>query len=193
MNSTLSQLFPTKSKRMIFIAKCALTFGIRLDTLSELLKIDKNELYNDLLLYNRDIACNLEMLFVHGMIAQEEAIASFEIFFNKLCEAARSHNKESVKAVMGEICDKKAVELKNKPRNAGDRLTDEEILIIVKYQLKYLESTKSITNFFNINYGSYLKRVKGLGNEYAKLISDFEYLCDYYRASNFANTQVEGL
>ena len=58
-------------------------------------------------------------------------------------------------------------------------MTDEEILTILKFQIKYMISTHQIERIFGISKSNYKKRVKRMQTEHEKLVSDFEYIADF--------------
>ena len=92
----LYQMFPTKSKRMVFLAKCSLTFGLRLDALSELLKMDKDELLKEIILYNQALRESLFLVFRHGMKLQDQAKNEFIEYFNQLCTFSVNKDMEKM-------------------------------------------------------------------------------------------------
>ena len=51
--------------------------------------------------------------------------------------------------------------------------------------------TKSIAGIFNIDRGTYSSRVRNLGQEYADLISDFDYLSDFYHNASLASRGIK--
>lgn len=179
----LYQMFPTKSKRMVFLAKCSLTFGLRLDALSELLKMDKDELLKEIILYNQALRESLFLVFRHGMKLQDQAKNEFIEYFNQLCTFSVNKDMEKVKELLGVINDKDVIALRGKKRK--EKLSDEDVLTILKFQLKYMLDTTTIGKIFEIDRKSYARRVRNLDEKYTNLISDFDYLSDFYVAYNF--------
>lgn len=193
----LDQMFPTEEKKMIFLGKCILTFGLRLDGLSEILKMDKNELYKKIMNNNREIDSSLIMVFNHGMKNQDKAKNDFLSFYDRLCKACLEKNKDKISEVLEILSDKKALEIKKRlkiikdsEKNEPVRLTDEEVLMILRYQIKYMTNPSIIENMFRIDRTSYSKRVRKLWEKYPMLVSYFDYLCDLYHQ---ANMQKRGL
>lgn len=187
----LDQMFPTEEKKMIFLGKCILTFGLRLDGLSEILKMDKNELYKKIMNNNREIDSSLIMVFNHGMKNQDKAKNDFLSFYDRLCKACLEKNKDKISEVLEILSDKKALEIKKRlkiikdsKKNEPVRLTDEEVLMILRYQIKYMTNPSIIENMFRIDRTSYSKRVRKLWEKYPMLVSYFDYLCDLYHQSN---------
>ncbi len=179
----LYQMFPTKSKRMVFLAKCSLTFGLRLDALSELLKMDKDELLKEIILYNQALRESLFLVFRHGMKLQDQAKNEFIEYFNQLCTFSVNKDMEKAKELLGVINDKDVIALRGKKRK--EKLSDEDVLTILKFQLKYMLDTTTIGKIFEIDRKSYARRVRNLDEKYTNLISDFDYLSDFYVAYNF--------
>ena len=81
--------------------------------------------------------------------------------------------------ILEEISDKKALKIANRDKTKQLTLTDDEILTILKFQIKYMISTHQIERIFGISKSNYKKRVKRLQTEHEKLVSDFEYIADF--------------
>ena len=175
----LEKMFPTRKKRMNFMANCALTFGIRLDLLSEIMGENKEELYKEYI-YKSIYSTSLNFLFNHGFSSQEEAIKNFGDFFTRLNDAYLNKDTELIHEVLQEISDKKALDFKSKHGPNG-KINDDEILTVLNYQLKYGLPTTIVSEFFNINRNTYYKRVVALEDNYPKLVSGYYYLSDYYQ------------
>ena len=88
-------------------------------------------------------------------------------------------DKEKITEILEEISDKKALKIANRDKTKQLTLTDEEILTILKFQIKYMISTHQIERIFGISKSNYKKRVKRLQTEHEKLVSDFEYIADF--------------
>ena len=148
MKNRLNKMFPRKDRQINFLTNCALTYGLRVETIADFFGDNSTDLLRDFQsgnsLYN-----NLSNVFKHGMKPQQEAVAEFENFFERLTKAKQL------------------------------TLTDEEILTILKFQIKYMISTHQIERIFGISKSNYKKRVKRLQTEHEKLVSDFEYIADF--------------
>lgn len=187
----LYQMFPDENKRRRFIINCALTFGLRAETLAALLNTSVETIKSELL-YNISYMHNsMQALFHIGMNNQEEAKQNFIEFFNKLVTAGKSNNKEEISNVLATISDRKAMQIMRREGRGTSKLSDEQILAILKYQIKYMLETKSIARIFNIDRGTYSSRVRNLGPEYANLISDFDYLSDFYHNASLASRGIK--
>lgn len=176
----LYKMYPHKDKRMLFLTKCALTFGLRLESLSMVLKLDKDELYKNMM-YNNPLWNSLDMLFKHGMVRQDIAIDNFINYFNELSKASSMNDKTKLMELLNLISDKNAKELIEGRKLVKKQLSGEDIITILKYQLKYMLPSKSVANLFNTSKSNYEKRVKALGEDYASLLSDYYCLEDYYK------------
>lgn len=176
----LYKMYPHKDKRMLFLTKCSLTFGLRLDSLSLILKLDKDELYKNMM-YNNPLWNSLDMLFKHGMVRQDIAIDNFISYFNELSKAASIKDNAKLIELLNLISDKEAKDLINERKLVKKQLSQEDIVTILKYQLKYMLPSKSVATLFNTSKSNYEKRVKALGEDYDSLLSDFYYLEDYHK------------
>lgn len=61
---------------------------------------------------------------------------------------------------------------------------DVEILVILKYQIKYMLSVTQTADIFKLDRHGYAKRVRKLEDDYTNLVSDFNYISDFYYNSN---------
>lgn len=174
----LERMFPTKEKRMNFMANCALTFGLKLEGLSEVMGEDKGKLYSEF--YKSVYSDCLIFLFNHGFVIQEEAMANFKDFFTRLTDAYLNKDTELIHEVLLEISDKKAMDFRAK-HVSGGKISDEEILTILDYQLKYGLPTTVVTQHFKINRNNYYQRVVALEEKYPKQVSNYYYVSDYYQ------------
>ena len=122
----LYQMFPDENKRRRFIINCALTFGLRAETLAALLNTSVETIKSELL-YNISYMHNsMQALFHIGMNNQEEAKQNFIEFFNKLVTAGKSNNKEEISNVLATISDRKAMQIMRREGRGTSKLSDEE-------------------------------------------------------------------
>lgn len=180
----LTQLFPNKNKRSNFLIKVILTFGIRLDALSKVLSVDSEKLYRDIYSCGTSYATSLLLVLEKGMKKQDVASAEVQNYFNNLFLAAKKKNVEEIKKIMEVISDKEALELLNKINNSRHIVwKDEEIVIMLKYQIKYMLTSMDIERIFHIENTNYARKVRALPSEYSGMISDFDYLSDLFYKS----------
>lgn len=171
-------MFPNVEKRRKFIINCSLTFGLRLETLADILGENKEKIYGELLYATDYIHSSLLTLFELGMNVQEDAKKEFIEFFNELVEANKKKDKEKIIELLNVISDKDAMSVIKKRKNGVNRLSEEDVLIILKYQLKYLLSTSKIEKIFQVHHSSYIPRVQSLREKYPVLVSQYEALTE---------------
>lgn len=190
----LWKMFPLKEKRNEFFIDCILTFGLRLNSLSKIFGYTYEELFKLVVYSNKYKQASLNKVLTYGIIGDIEAEKNFLQFFQELVltyqkreiaykeKDVKKYKEEKVKyeELLGELSDKQAISLmrKNKIVKPGTHLTDEEITIILKYQIKYLLSTRQIERIFPIEDSNYSKRVKKLGDP--QLISYYNSLSDFF-------------
>ncbi len=189
-------MYPTKEKRLCFLAQSALTYGVNLDSLCEMLgkknEEAKKRFASEMLEENRQFYSALVNLFYHCPVNQAKAKSRYVEYFNNLVDAARKHDKEEMKNLISIIRDDKAMDLKNKERKPGYYLSDEETLTIVNYQIKYGFDAKRIADLYHIDYHTYLKRVRKLEDMYPEVVSYFNYFTDYY-SSKYDSVKNHGM
>ena len=171
-------MFPNVEKRRKFIINCPLTFGLRLETLADILGENKEKIYGELLYATDYMYSSLLTLFELGMNVQEDAKKEFIEFFNELVEANKKKDKEKIIELLNVISDKDAMSVIKKRKNGVNRLSEEDVLIILKYQLKYLLSTAKIEKIFQVHHSSYIPRVQSLREKYPVLVSQYEALTE---------------
>ena len=155
------------------------------------MNLNKEKTFDDLVVRNIKYYESVEKVFKFGMKRQEDAIKNFVDFFTNLIKAYEGKNKTEIADILNELSDKKAICIAKRPDSKGKKLSDEQILVILKYQIKYMLETKSIARIFNIDRGTYSSRVRNLGPEYANLISDFDYLSDFYHNASLASRGIK--
>lgn len=171
-------MFPNVEKRRKFIINCSLTFGLRLETLADILGENKEKIYGELLYATDYMYSSLLTLFELGMNVQEDAKKEFIEFFNELVEANKKKDKEKIIELLNVISDKDAMSVIKKRKNGVNRLIEEDVLIILKYQLNYLLSTAKIEKIFQVHHSSYIPRVQSLREKYPVLVSQYEALTE---------------
>lgn len=171
-------MFPNVEKRRKFIINCSLTFGLRLETLADILGENKEKIYGELLYATDYMHSSLLALFELGMNVQEDDKKEFIEFFNELVEANKKKDKEKIIELLNVISDKDAMNVIKKRQNGVNRLSEEDVLIILKYQLKYLLSTAKIETIFQVHHSSYIPRVQSLREKYPVLVSQYEALTE---------------
>lgn len=167
-------MFPKKEVRIAFITQSILTFGLTLETTSLLLNADKEYLHSKLSDGNQFYR-SLTRTFNHTLKDQEKAKEKFISYFNSLKEAHQSKDKDKIRELLRVINDKDASTLM-KEKKKGEPLTDNDILIILKYQLKYMLTSVTISKMFDFDRRNYGERVKRLESEHPELVAEYKEL-----------------
>lgn len=167
-------MFPKKEIRTSFITQVILTFGLTLDSISELLNADKDYLYSKLS-NNNQFYQSLLKTFNHTLKDQEKAKEKFINYFNSLKEAHQNRDMEKVRELLRVINDKDAIIL-SKKNEQYDRLTDNDIVVILRYQLKYMLTGVTVAKMFGLSRRNYGERVKKLESEYPELVAEYNEL-----------------
>jgi hypothetical protein len=176
----ICRFFPTKEKRMRFIALSCLTFGIRVETLEELLGIDKNILYRELVDRNDFCSYSLEKLFWYGSKNQELAKASFLDFYERLLNSCKNRNDEEIKIILKEIGNHDAICIQKRKPNS--RISDNDVRILIVYQLKYFLTSQQMGQIFNMDKNRYRKKVLAYFEQHPEekeLLIEYDHLHDY--------------
>ena len=124
------------------------------------------------------LGLNTVLTSILSMLSIAELGLGSAIIYN-MYKPIANKDKEKITEILEEISDKKALKIANRDKTKQLTLTDEEILTILKFQIKYMISTHQIERIFGISKSNYKKRVKRLQTEHEKLVSDFEYIADF--------------
>lgn len=173
-------MFPNKERRTEFIVESALTFGLRLETLSEVLGFDEKNLYKELICKNNYKQDSINRLFRLGMNVQEEAKENFINFFNSLVDAYKKKDITRYQTTLDILSDNDAICLANRDTNYNYRLTEEDTLALLKYQLKHSLSVSQMELIFHIYHTTYDKKVNQLAIKYPVLVSQYNALKDKF-------------
>lgn len=173
-------MFPNKERRTKFIVESALTFGLRLETLSEVLGFDEKNLYYELIYKNNYKQDSLDRLFRLGMNVQEEAKENFINFFNSLVDAYKKKDITRYQTILDIFKDNDATRLANRKINYNYKMTEEDTLALLKYQLKHSLSVSQMELIFHMYHGSYDNKVNELAIKYPVLVSQYNGLKDKF-------------
>ncbi len=179
----LKVMFPNDLKRKQIISLCVLTYQLSVESLEELLGIDKETLYNSLTNANGNLGSHVDFVFRHYCETQDVAKEKFIKFYERLLRAFKYRNKKLFIAILSEIDDSQYINFKNNHK-LGSSYTDEEILMIVKYQIKYSLTLQSLLYTFHISRKVYSRRLKEIFPNYPDLQTKYEFLMDFYRKSS---------
>lgn len=173
----LFKMYPTREKRLNFMAKSALAFSLSVDTIAYILGEDKDVIYKELI--DSKYGTFLHFLFSFPYYPKEIELANFNIYFERLKMAYLNNDKELCANILGELdqVDKDALEVKKK-RIPGSPYKEEDIIAILKYQIKYWLSKNKIAYIFEISNHSFIDAIKALEGKYPELLSHYYYMSD---------------
>lgn len=163
----------------------ALTFRLHPDTLSEMFQIDEKELYEKLLNVSGNCYDAMMFLFYHDGRSQSKAKSDFLDFYRALLNAIRNKDIDEKKRVIGMVSDARASEFKKRNRIDGEKISDEEIYVLIKYQVKYALNGEIMARIFNINRTTYVSRVSKILDSDEELKELYLYLVDYNKNKRF--------
>lgn len=173
----LSDVYKDEKNQMRFLGLCALTFRLHLETLSSLTDIDPNLLFNMLISYNSDNRGGLKFLFYEDCTNQEQAKRDFKTYYLALLDAVKKRDKEKIHNCLLVIKDLDIINFRNN-RQKGDKLSNEDIALILKFQVKYGYSSMQIANFLDIDAHNYARRVRKYVADKPELSNNFETLTE---------------
>lgn len=164
---------------MFLITQLILTYRISLDNISKTFNMDNNELYKELLEYNKDniiynalkYVLNHETIYEYKNI-QELSRKKVRLFLIKLHMAKTSKAKADLINTLNN--DKEILNLRNK--NYTD-YTNEDFELISRYRLKYALGRTSVSDFFEIPETTLRRKEKKYDDEI--LIKKLEMLNSY--------------
>ena len=179
MMENLSKMFPDPQKRLHVIEHAALTYGLTLDDLSNLLGIDANELFKSL--RHMDIYSEENLLRRWHILPNlgENRQAKFQTFYRNLYQCYLLRNKEGFAKNLRDITDYYYKALKEKIK-AHEKLTDEELLIILKNQIKYTRSTIEIADELGMDRSTYRQRIAKILEKHPEYAAEYQAVHHFY-------------
>lgn len=176
MNKLKLEIFSkSEDKQYLYLRHLILTFRAKLPLVSELFQISEEELYQKLIEYNGNSYRALLYLFNHDAADQDLAKRNMITFYKNLISTLISKNKNEQKRLIDSISDKDAVNVQKKGNN-GEDLSDDDILIIMKHQLKYAMSYRGVATLFSQHRHSMCLRMERLIGDNEELKEKFEKL-----------------
>lgn len=139
--NNINKMFPSIEKRLDFLSLVTLEYGLSLDSLEELLGVDKETLYQELVKNNMKYNSPLYRRFSSPAINQEEARRKFKEYIKELTYACIDKDVEKIRTLLREVSDKDINEFVAR-KVKGQKIEDEEMLMILKYQIKYQLNAK---------------------------------------------------
>lgn len=174
--------FPTREKRFKFLGKCTLTFGLRKETLVAILGLKEEELIKEILKHNSEIYLPLKKVLYYGVLRQEVARDSFTSYILRLANANKIEDKEKryedLKKLRDVLSDKAFIETMKKRQNVKTHFTEEEMVAIMKYQVKYMIGIKELEDYYGIAHTYYARNYKALKERYPLLVDAIEAIAD---------------
>ena len=174
----LDVIYHSEESQYRFLIHAALTFRLHSNTLSDLFQMDEKELYEKLIQYANGTYYALMYLFYHDMKDQKVARKEFLNYYGELLNAIRNKDIDGKRRLISVISDKDALEFR-KNFQEGNIISEEELIILLKYQLKYALTGDKMESIFLVERKNYQKRVKKLIEKHEDLRLDYENLLDY--------------
>jgi len=152
----LDVIFDDEEKQMEFLIHLMLTFRVKLSLIEQMFQINKNLLKRKL---SEDIKFfdALSYLNFNDETNQEEARENVRYFYKELHNAFKDNIKKNI--LFNMISDEKINIIKNSNKSI-DILSNDEIISILKYQLKYALNNDQLVNEFNMDMEKYRERIQ---------------------------------
>ncbi len=184
----LASFYKEEAKQYTFLRHLALSYRLKLESLVFIFHLSPDVLLENLKKYNPASLKSLQYLFNEDETNQELAISKALNYCKALSYAFRTQNKEAMVDLIHEIDDYyvKLIKMK-KNENASLPLTNEEIGVILNYQIKYNVSSSYIAKMFRIDRTNYNRRVTDYTEENPELRDKFANIISYYNPSKGRN------
>lgn len=179
--SMINMAYFAKDKKMqnLWLLHLALTFSLKPASLGELVGLSDNDITNILLnLQGNKTYSTIAKLIYWNYIDQDLAKNNLIKFYNEYLEALRKKDLEKAHELLSKVTDRKAMNI-IATRKPQDPLSEDDILTILNYQLKYYLTGTEVCNIFNINRSNYSKRVLPLIAKDPLLTQRYEDLLAY--------------
>ncbi len=147
----VKRIAPEEEGQLQFIAKVALTFGLRYSQIAKIFRIPDEQVGPLLRKYSaKNIINGLDNLYSYGFKEPDLVLNEFYDYINNLYQAYLNRNREDVVNLLGEINDIAFARF-HKNHEAGAKITPEEAVAIIKYQVKYFITNVSLCKLAKIN------------------------------------------
>jgi len=168
----------TQEKQMNVLKHMILTFRPKLSLLSELFQIEENQLYELIMLYAKDSSESIKYIFEFEYTDQNVAREKIISFYQDLVNAKNSKDKNEISSVWAQIDDSRYERFKNN-RQPLSRLCDEDIELVVSYQLKKCCAQEEACKTLGISFSQYKIRLKEIICPGHPLYNQYEQLAAY--------------
>lgn len=194
-------------QQYVFLLHIMLKFGLRYQSLSEITGIDIETLKHYMDLYNFNYENSMTLVDrAYFYSNQKQAQENVLKYYEKFKEFKKTNNTAGVKLLIHQIDDSEYMAMKSKYINSKNYekkvsrvyLKDEDVLIALKFQLKYCLPTLAVATDLGINrstlgrkYYELFEKEDEFGNkikEYEILKSRYLDLSNFYQKSIFKNS-----
>lgn len=176
--NNINKMFPNDNIKKTFLCQVVLEFGLSLDSLEELLGIDKANIYSYLESGNDVIERFVYRRLLNPAANQENARNRFKEFIRDLTLACLDKDIAKFKNILSIFSDSGIREFALK-HESGMKISDDDILMLLKYQIKYQLNRERLVEMVGINYRNYYRRTKELLEEHPELKADYEALVNF--------------
>lgn len=184
----VESVYKSDENRMKFIARIALTYGLKLMTLETIFGTKNDDMQHNLLKYNnQQMNSHLLDLFSYGIRSQETAVLEAYDFIMELKNLLIAKGKAKaepaklteidaqISQTMAKLADVDIKKFKDN-HQTGAPLTDAELVSIVKFQIKYLLTDVKLCALLKITNEEYKEALMRLENINPALNSEYQDL-----------------
>lgn len=152
----LDVLFEKEDNQWVFLMHIALHFRLKLDSLAQLFQLDEKLIVKKFLSLNGGVYNSLLYLFYRDVTDQEVAKEKFINYYRELLTAIKNKSIEEENVLKNQITDYAVGEY---IKNHQGTLTEEEVSVLLDYQLKYALSFDDMIKKFVLDKESYQSKV----------------------------------
>lgn len=185
----LDVIYSDYNKQMQFLTHLILHFRVQLPLLCELFGFEQNKILDELLKFNEDSKFSIEYLFFTDTYNQELAKENVINYYRDLINAISKKDIATKNVLIREIGDTK-IKMFKEQHKYGDIKSDEEILTLLDYQLKYAISSKKLAEKYKFSRVQYMRRVRDITANMPELNMRFEELTSYHKESSLSQWKM---
>lgn len=178
----LNKLFNKKENQINFMYNSILTFRLQTNSIMELFDTEsllgvssEEEVFKKI---TSDLSsCYQSLIFLFNILHndQEYQKAEFYKYYQKLL-ISKSYNMDVFKDYLNDICDKEYYKLTSLRKES---LTDEDYLVLSKFQIKYALSSNYMQGVVGVGNSQYSKKVRKLHEDDPHFLDEFEQLMEH--------------
>jgi len=176
----LDLIFDREDLQIKFLKHLILTFRAKLPLITELFPFTEKDILEKILYNSGEGGTYISILylFYHDTTNQDIARRNIIVFYRDILNAIKDNDVTAKKYLLSQVSDYQVLQFR-KEHQPGTKINDQQLGLILNYQLKYALNQRQIADIFNIDQANYSIKLKKYLSDKPELQVRYEALCDY--------------